>query len=37
MYIAWVMWFLLFSVNSMIFLNFLIATIEEQYNDTKIH
>jgi hypothetical protein len=37
MYIAWVMWFLLFSLNSMIFLNFLIATIEEQYNDTKIN
>jgi hypothetical protein len=37
MYIAWVMWFLLFAINSMIFLNFLIATIEEQYNHTKIN
>jgi hypothetical protein len=37
MYIAWAMWFLLFTLNSMLFLNFLIATIEEQYNDTKIH
>jgi hypothetical protein len=37
MYIAWVMWFTLYCLNSMIFLNFLIATIEEQYNDTKIN
>ena len=37
MYISWVVWFLLFTLNSMIFLNFLIATIEEQYNDTKVH
>lgn len=35
MYTAWIVWFLLVIINSMIFLNFLISVITEVYEDLR--
>jgi hypothetical protein len=35
MYTAWIVWFFLVVINSMIFLNFLISVITEVYEDVR--